>query len=206
MPVNENTAIATNTAAVLISVTAKMSRYESLCVSPVTASSVITAPLCGSVSMPPLAIEATRCSTSSGMPAAFALAMKVSAIAASAMLMPPDADPVMPASALMLTASLISGLGMASSVLAISMNPGSAAITPPKPYSDAVFIDASSEPATAALVPSANFAVTGFHANAITVRMPRTRAASTAQIAVALPTSVTIGLAPAVSANSWVLP
>ena len=132
--------------------------------------------------------------------------MKVSAIAASAMLMPPDADPVMPASALMLTASLMSGLGIVLSVSAMSRKPGSAAITPPKPYSDAVFIDASSEPATADLVPSANFDVTGFQARAITVRMPRMSAASTAQIAVALLTSVTIGLAPAVSANSWVLP
>mgnify|MGYP003694166095 CR=1 FL=1 len=49
--------------------------------SPVTASSVITAPLCGSVSMPPLAMAATRCSTSSGMPAAWRRAMKLSAIA-----------------------------------------------------------------------------------------------------------------------------
>ena len=38
-------------------VMAKMSLYDCLWVSPATASSVITAPLCGSVSMPPLAID-----------------------------------------------------------------------------------------------------------------------------------------------------
>ncbi len=52
----------------------------------------MTAPLCGSVSMPPLAIEATRCSTSMGIPEACALAMNWSAMAPSAMLMPPEAD------------------------------------------------------------------------------------------------------------------
>jgi hypothetical protein len=66
--------------------------------------------------MPPEAIEATRCSTSIGMPAAWALAMKVSAIAASAMLMPPEAEPVMPASAVTVTASLTSGFGIAQRV------------------------------------------------------------------------------------------
>src|SRR5881394_1343758 len=136
---------------VLIQVTAKMSPYDVLCVSPVTASSVITAPLCGSVSMPPLAIDATRWNTSSGMCAALAAAMNVSDIAASAMLMPPDAEPVMPAKVVTVIASLISGFGIALSASATTRKPGSAAITPPKPYSDAVFIDASSEPATAAL-------------------------------------------------------
>ena len=67
--------------------------------------------------------------------------MNVSDIAASAMLMPPEAEPVMPASTVTLMASLISGLGMALSASAITVKPGSSAITPPKPYSDAVFID-----------------------------------------------------------------
>ena len=62
--------------------------------------------------MPPLAIDATRCKTSSGIFAASAAAMNVSDIAASAMLMPPDADPVIPASTVTLMASLISGLGI----------------------------------------------------------------------------------------------
>ena len=66
--------------------------------------------------------------------------------------------------------------------------------------------DASSDPETADLVPSANFALTGFQASATTERMPSTSAASTAQMAVALPTSVTMGVAPSVNANSWVLP
>ncbi len=84
----------------------------------------MTAPLCGSVSMPPLAMEATRCSTSSGIFAASAAAMNVSDIAASAMLMPPEAEPVMPASTVTLIASLMSGLGIALSASAISDEAG----------------------------------------------------------------------------------
>ena len=81
--------------------------------------------------------------------------MNVSDIAASAMLMPPDAEPVMPASALTVIASFTSGFGMAFRASATTVKPGRAAMTPPKPYSEAVFIAASSDPATAALVPSA---------------------------------------------------
>ena len=113
---------------------------------PVTASSVMTAPLCGSVSMPPLAMAAMRCRTSSGMPAACAAAMKLSAIVARAMLMPPEADPVMPASAVTVTASLTSTPGIAFSPSATTRKPGSAAMTAPKPYSDAVLVAASSAP------------------------------------------------------------
>jgi type II secretion system protein J len=58
------------------------------------------------------AIAATRCSTSIGIDAALALAIKVSDMAASAMLMPPDAEPVIPASELTDTAALTSGFGM----------------------------------------------------------------------------------------------
>src|SRR5262250_3362985 len=179
-----------------MSVTAKISRYDSLWVRPVTASSVITAPLCGNVSMPPLAIDATRCNTSSGIFAASAAAMNVSDIAASAMLMPPDADPVMPASTVTVTASLTSGLGIDLSTSAIDTKPGSSAITPPKPSSDAVLSDASNAPATAALLPSANFGSTERHANTKTVRMPSSNAPSTPQIAATPGICVTIGLAP----------
>ena len=65
----------------------------------------MTAPLCGSVSMPPLAIEATRCSTSIGMPDALAASMNCCDNAASAILSPPEAEPVMPASEVTLIAS-----------------------------------------------------------------------------------------------------
>ena len=44
---------------------------------PVTASSVMTAPLWGGVSMPPLAIAAIRWNTSSGMSAALAIPMPI---------------------------------------------------------------------------------------------------------------------------------
>src|SRR5687768_5039874 len=112
--------------------------------------------------MPPDAIAETRCSTSIGMPAALALAMNVSAIAARAMLMPPDAEPVMPARAVTVMASLTSGLGIAASALATTRKPGRAAMTAPKPYSDAVFIAASRAPPIADLLPSAKLAITGF--------------------------------------------
>ena len=127
--------------------------------------------------------------------AASAAAMKVSAIAASAMLIPPEAEPVMPASTVTLMASLMSGLGIALSASAISAKPGSSAITPPKPYSDAVLSDASRAPATAALLPSANLASTGRQANTNTVKMPSSSAPSTAQMAATVAIWVTIGLA-----------
>ena len=85
---------------------------------------------------------------------------------------------------------------MALSASAITVKPGSSAITPPKPYSDAVFIAASRAPATAALLPSANFASTGRQANTNTVKIPSSSAPSTAQIAATLPIWVTIGLLP----------
>ena len=87
----------------------------------------------------------------------------------------------------------------------MTRKPGSAAITPPKPYSEAVFIEASRAPATAALLPSAKRAITGFQASASTARMPSSRAASTAQIAFTFATSVMTGFAPS-STISCVLP
>src|SRR6476659_866795 len=93
--------------------------------------------------------------------AAFAAALNSSDIAARAMLMPPEAEPVMPASTVTVTASLTSGLGIALSAAETAAKPGNNAITPPNPYSDAVLSDASNAPATAALLPSANFASTG---------------------------------------------
>ena len=162
----------------------------------------MTAPLWGRVSMPPLAIAATRCSTSIGMFAALALAMKVSDIAASAMLMPPEAEPVMPASAVTVTAWLTSGFGIAPSAFATTRKPGSAAITAPKPYSLAVFIEASSAPPIADFVPSAKLANTGFQASASTARMPTSSAPSTAQIAATRETSCTTGAASPITAGS----
>src|SRR6185503_2197950 len=118
------------------------------------------------------------------------------AMAARAMLMPPEAEPVMPASTVTLIATLISGLGIACNELATTAKPGSSAMMPPKPYSDAVLSDASSAPATAALLPSANLASTGRQANANTVRMPSSSAPSTAQMAATELICVMIGLAP----------
>ena len=96
------------------------------------------------------AIADTRCRTSNGMCAASAAVLNCSAIAASARLRPPDADPVTPASVVTVIASLTSGLGIADSAAWIAAKPGSAAITAPKPNSEAVFIDASRHPASAA--------------------------------------------------------
>ena len=80
----------------------------------------MTAPLCGKVSMPPLAIDGDAMQDLQRDFAASAAAMNVSDIAASAMLMPPEADPVMPASIVTVIASLTSGLGMALSASVIS--------------------------------------------------------------------------------------
>src|ERR1700743_1147012 len=164
-------------------VTAKISLYDCRCVNPHTANTVITAPLCGNVSIPPDAIDATRCNTSCGIPAASAAAIKFFAIAASAIDKPPEADPVMPASEVTVTASLTSGLGIEASASRIAIKPGNAAITAPNPYSDAVFIDASSAPPMAGLLPSANRPFIVPNANTNTHRMPISNAPSTAQIA-----------------------
>src|SRR3984893_5158629 len=133
--------------------------------------------------MPPLAIATTRCSTSSGICAASAPLMNVSDMAASAMLIPPDAEPVIPASELTETAALTSGFGMLLSASLTTINPGKAAITPPKPYSDAVFNEASNAPATAALVPTAKRSRTRPKGVTTTITMPSSSAPSTAQIA-----------------------
>ncbi|MCY1545908.1 hypothetical protein D9M68_818730 [compost metagenome] len=82
--------------------------------------------------------------------------MNCSDMAARAMLMPPDAEPVMPARVVTVMASLTSGSGMLLSAFASTRNPGSEAITAPKPYSEAVFIAASKAPETAVLLPSAS--------------------------------------------------
>ena len=91
------------------------------------------------------------------------------------------------------TAWLTRGLGIACNALATTRKPGRAAMTAPKPYSEAVFIDASMAPLTAFLVPSAKLANTGFHANAITDTMPTSSAPWTAQIAATFETSCTTG-------------
>ncbi|MOA37760.1 hypothetical protein D3C78_1593820 [compost metagenome] len=88
--------------------------------------------------------------------AAWAALMNCSDIAASAMLMPPDAEPVIPAKRVTVMASLTSGLGICLSQSASTKKPGSDAITAPKPYSEAVFIAASNAPLTALLLPSAS--------------------------------------------------
>ncbi len=70
------------------------------------------------------------------------------------MLMPPEAEPVMPASTLTATASEISGFSppMPSTPLRTSSKAGSAATTAPKPTSDAVLKIGSTE----ALAPSSS--------------------------------------------------
>ncbi|MNY43872.1 hypothetical protein D3C86_1788560 [compost metagenome] len=83
-------------------------------------------------------------------------AMKVSDMAARAMLMPPEDDPVIPASKLMVMAWLTNGLGMTFSASTTATKPGNAAMTAPKPYSDAVLRVASIAPLTALRLPSAS--------------------------------------------------
>src|SRR4029453_2396176 len=123
-------------------------------------------------------------------------------MAASAMPGPPEADPVTPASVVTVTASFTRGLGIFWRAVRIIRNPGRAAMTAPKPYSEAVLTDARSEPEIADFDPSANFSRTRRDAKARTVRIPPISAPSTAQIDLTDDTSVMMGLAmPA----SWML-
>src|SRR3546814_20992562 len=79
----------------------------------------------------------------------------------------------MPASTVTVIASLTSGLGIAPSASATTRKPGRAAITAPKPCSEAVFIDASNAPPIAFFVPSATLARTGFNEKTNTGRKGR---------------------------------
>lgn len=111
------------------------------------------------------------------------------------LLIPPDAEPVIPASVVMLIASL-SRSGMAASAFDSTRKPGRAAITAPKPYSDAVFMAREDRTANRRSAPfrraTFNVAIAEEHHQP---GIPEISAASTAQIAVILPTSVVIGLA-----------
>ncbi|MCY1446485.1 hypothetical protein D9M71_630570 [compost metagenome] len=119
--------------------------------------------------------------------------MNVSPMAARAMLMPPEAEPVMPASKVTVMASFTKGLGMPRKASASTRKPGSEAITAPKPYSEAVFMAASKAPPTALLVPSARRVRMAPKAHTRTIRMPTSNAACTAQMAVSLATSLCTG-------------
>src|SRR5882724_8060303 len=88
----------------------------------------------------------------------------------------------------------------------MAANPGSAAITAPKPNSDAVFIDASRQPASAAWLALTNVGIIRRQAKTATVRMPSTSAASTAHTPTWRETSIAIGLAAGVSASVAVGP
>jgi len=105
-------------------------------VRPVTASTVMTAPLWGRSSIPPLAIEVTRCITSNGIPAVCAMEIKRVDIAAKAIPKPPEAEPVMPASVVVVMEAFKSGCEMVPRVSRTATKPGSAEITAPKPYSE----------------------------------------------------------------------
>src|SRR5258705_13953707 len=88
----------------------------------------------------------------------------------------------------------------------MATNPGSAAITAPKPYSDAVFTAASRQPETAVWLDFTKVAAIRRQANSTTVAMPRTSAASTAQMPICRDTSMASGFAVAVSASVTVGP
>ena len=132
--------------------------------------------------------------------------MKLSDIAARAMLMPPEAEPVIPASKVTVIASLTSGLGMPLSQSASTRKPGSEAITAPNPYSEAVFIAASNAPLTALLLPSASLLLIAEKPNTSTTIIPTSNAACTAQIAVSLAISVVTGALMPGRLRLWVLP
>ncbi|MNY23610.1 hypothetical protein D3C86_1572830 [compost metagenome] len=125
---------------------------------------------------------------------------------ASAMLMPPEAEPVIPARVVVVIASFKRGCWMAFPIPWLTaLKPGSAAMTPPKPYSDAVLRAASIAPPTAALAPTVSWGRMRLYASRTTLRMPTSRAPSTAQTAVSLPTSRASVCAIPSGANSKVL-
>ena len=97
--------IISGTTNVLIPVIAKMYGYASRCVNPQIARRMMTAPLWGNVSMPPADMEAIRCNTSGSVPMLATSSRYFCPMMSRAMLIPPDADPVMPARMLMDNAS-----------------------------------------------------------------------------------------------------
>ncbi len=113
---------------------------------------------------------------------------------------------LIPASTVTLMASFNSGLGMAASPLDNTRKPGRAAMTAPNPYSDAVFIAARMAPLTAVRLPSARRPRILRKPKISTSTIPEISAASTAQMAVILPTSVTMGFARPGRVSSWVVP
>ncbi len=129
-------------------------------------------------------------------------------MAASAMLMPPDAEPVMPASAVTVTASLTSGLGIDLQRIGDQPETGQGG----DHRAEAVFGSrvhrGQQRAADRRLLPSANRSRTGRQANASTHKMPSSSAPSTAQIAAIFDTCCTTGAAlPATAAmNDWVSP
>src|SRR5205814_7399831 len=81
-----------------------------------------------------------------------------------------------------------------------------AAMTAPKPYSDAGFTAARRQPDTAVWLLLTKAAAMRRHAKIATVAMPSTSAASTAQIPTCLDTSIASGFAAGVSARIVVGP
>ena len=97
------------------------------------ASRVMTAPLWGSASKPPEDSAVTRCISSMLMPCSRAMAANCSPRACRAMDMPPEAEPVIPASTFTATASEATGfVGNSPSTASRMMaKAGSEAITAP---------------------------------------------------------------------------
>ncbi len=86
--------------------------------------------------MPPLAIAVTRCRTSAGIPWAAACVRYFVPMAAKTMLIPPEAEPVTPASTVVVTAADSSGLAIAWD--SASPAPGSRAAPQSHPQSRAL--------------------------------------------------------------------
>ena len=93
----------------------------------------MTAPLCGSASNPPEDSAVTRCISSMLIPCSWPIVANCSPSVFSAMDMPPEADPVMPASTFTATDSDATGLfgNRPSTASRISAKAGSEAMTAP---------------------------------------------------------------------------
>ena len=103
-------------------------------VEPQTASRVTTAPLWGRLSSVPAPMTATRWSSAGSIPCSPARRMKVGPSASSAMVSPPEAEPVSAERTFVATASDTNGPPpMLSTQSRTKVNAGSAATTAPKP-------------------------------------------------------------------------
>ena len=113
-----------------------------MCVKPQIASKVTSAPACGTGSIPIEEIAMILCNASSGIPCAVAIAAHCSPSIESAIVKPPDAEPVIPPIIFVVTTAATKGpafSAMSVKIAFIGKNPGIITITLPNANPDATF-------------------------------------------------------------------